>query len=214
MKAFFRKFSAILLAVCTAAALFAIAACGENSDNGEKNEDGKVTYTVTVTCEDNPILLTGVKARLSKADGTVAAESELTDGKATFELDKGSYTVDLVERIADMLSEYVYAQKTVTESTPSVTIEILPAAETGETVSYTVTVMKPDNTPAAGITVQLCGGPKGMCNTARTNDAGIAVFEIAAGEYEVHITPPEGFTFDNNQYKMTAEGGSLTVTLS
>lgn len=212
MRNFLKKFAAFFVAVCTVLSLCALAACGEEGDpNGGATTQ---TYTVTVSCEENPLLLSGVKVRLVSESG-VAGESALTNGKASFTLEKGKYTVELIEVIDDILSDYVYAQTEVTESAPSATIEILPKEETGETVEYRVTVLKPDESPVGELAVQLCGGPKGLCWTARTDAQGVATFNLEAGEYEVHINIlPDGYKFDNNEHKMTAEGGALTVHLT
>ena len=87
----------VLIAAMTVALSLGIVACGE-----EKT----VTYTVTVTCEDESVL-SGVKALLEK-DGKKSEDKALSGGKASFELEAGSYTVVLT----GVPAEYTYEQKT------------------------------------------------------------------------------------------------------
>lgn len=203
----FKRILTIGLALCTLFSLIALTACGDDTT------DKKTTYTVTVTCE-NPLTLNGVKVQLKAADGTVAGESNLSNGVANIELDAGTYTVVLAERLSGVLADYTYDSKTVTAENPSVTVALVSKMENAEKIDYTVTATLPDGTPVADITVQLCGGPVYVCNTATTNSSGVAVFNVPAGDYEVHIEEiewPDGYTFDDNKYKMDENGGSITV---
>lgn len=199
----------IVLSLTFVLGAFAFAACGEG--------DGKVTYTVTLECEDT-LILNGINVQVKNSDGTVVGEQGVKNGSVSFELDKGTYTVDLVDKAGfeHMLDDYVYANATVTAESPSVTIQILPAdAQYGdvEKIAYRVTVLKPDNTPYAGANVQLCGGPLNVCNTATTDDSGVATFSLPAGNYDVHVRVSDGYTFDDTNCKMGSEGGEITVTL-
>lgn len=209
MKAFFRK--TVLLLALVAAFCIGLAAC----DTSQKN----ITYTITADCED-AIILGGVMVQL-KDGTTVAGESKFVNGVATFSLPAATYSVDIVEKsgFEGLLADYRWSMATVTSDSPNATITILSAEEDSdstEKVTYTLTLLYPDKTPASGVMVQLCGGPLNMCNPKKTDASGVAVFELAAGSYEVHIAAgdwPDGYTFDDTEYTMSAAGGSLTVYL-
>lgn len=216
MKPIFKKLIALGLMLCTALSLVLFAACGGSPDEGG---DGTAVYTVTLSCEDNPTIVKGFTVQLKKADGSIAAEARPeANGKVSFTLEKGDYAVNLValDQFKDMImSSYSYPQVQVTANEPNATVKIVPREDETNPVTYTLTVLLPDGSPAANLDVQLCGGPKGMCNPARTGADGKVVYQLAAGEYEVHIdTPPAGCKFSNTQYKMTETGNTLTITLT
>ena len=212
----------LVLSLCLALGVFAFAACGEKDDQGgnggqDGQEDNKVTYTVTLSCEDS-LILNGINVQIKNFDGTVVGEQGVKNGPVSFSLDKGTYTVDLAEKAGfeQMLDDYVYGIATVTAESPSATIEILPADsqyEDAEKIAYRVTVLKPDNTPYVGASVQLCGGPLNVCNNGTTDESGVATFSLPAGDYDVHIRGIDGYTFDETNCKMGSTGGELTVTL-
>lgn len=209
MKGFLKRFA--VFGVLLAALSLCLSACGDNGNTA----DGTTVYKITVTCEDT-MVPDGVKVQMKKSDGTVAAEKTPENGVASFTLESGSYSVVLAElpSLAGLLADYSYAQTTVTAENPNATVEIVPLDTAGETIVYSLTVNMPDGSPAADLTVQLCGGPKGMCNIGMTDGSGKAVFNLPAGEYEVHIdNPPQGTKFDNAEYKMTSAGGDLTIVL-
>lgn len=199
---------ALFMTLCAAVGLFALSACG----------DGSVSYTVTLHCEENSTISNGLIVQLKGEDGSVA-EASPKNGVATFSLASGSYTVGLKCKAGfeDLLNGYSYEVLTLTAEKPSATLEIVPDDADAERVVYSVKVEKPDGTAVAGLEVQLCGGAGDAyaCHQAATDASGVASFELPAGSYDIHIdNPPAGFRFDNNAYKMTAEGGSLTVTLT
>ncbi len=234
MKPIFKKLVSLGLVLCTAFSLATFAACGGSDDEGggsvidgpggsqngnEDTDSAKTVYTVTISCEQNSTIAKGFTVQLKKADGSVAAEAQPgADGKVSFTLEKGDYSVNLIalEQFKDMImSNYSYPQMQVTATKPNVTVQVVPIEDTVDPVTYTLTVLLPNGSPAANLDVQLCGGPKGMCNPARTGADGKVVYHLAAGEYEVHIdTPPAGSKFNNAQYKMTEESNTLTITLS
>ena len=222
MNAFFKKLVLPTLALLAALSL-GLAACDtteDPKDNGDPSKDQNITYTVTANCED-ALILGGVKVQL-KDGATVAGESTFSKGVASFSLPAATYSVDLVEMsgFEGLLAEYRWSWATVTPEAPNATITILSSTDDdggdAEKVTYTLTVLYPDNTPVGGIMVQLCGGPTYMCNPRITDANGVAVFELAAGDYEVHIAKadwPSGYTFDDTEYTMGSTGGSLTVKL-
>ena len=211
MKKIYRLF-ALICALCAAVGVLALSACGDG------NESGTVNYTVTVRCEENTTVPNGLNIRL-KTGETVAAEKSAKGGTVTFALEKGTYTVELVEakNFEGLLLGYTYTPVTLTPDKPTATIDIVPAAEEAENIAYSVKVLKPDGTPAANVRIQLCGGPADAyaCHDGTTGSDGVASFTLLAGNYDIHIdTPPEGFAFDNNAYKMTEKGGSAEVYLT
>ena len=123
-----KLFLFLLVAAMTTALSLGIVACGE--------DEKPVTYTVTVSCEDESAL-SGVKARLDK-DGKKSEEKALSSGKAGFELEAGSYTVVLT----GVPEGYTYEQKTVTESAPNASVTLTKKNDQPADgfVFYTVTV--------------------------------------------------------------------------
>lgn len=227
MKAFFKKIAlptlALVIALCAG-----LAGCDNKTpedptnDKDTTQEPQNITYTVTGECEEG--ILGGLKAQL-KNGTTVAAEStfDKKSGVATFSLPAATYTVDIVEKAGfeGFLEGYRWSMASVTPESPNAKITILSADDDDddtdtEKVTYTLTLLYPDNKPASGVMVQLCGGPNELCNPKKTDEKGVAVFELAAGKYEVHIAQvdwPSGYTFDDKKYTMDAAGGSLTVYL-
>lgn len=206
------KLLMLLLTVCLLTGALALAACGDKDKN--------VTYTIEVQCEDT-VIFGGLSVRLKKENGETAEEKSVPrDGKVTFSLESGTYTADLTAKpgFESIFEDYYYTMATVTADRPAATIEVLPTdAQGAETIGYSVKVLLPDGSPAAALRIQLCGGPSSAyaCHEGVTDENGVASFSLPAGNYDVHIdAPPAGSAFDNNAYKMTAEGGSLTVTLT
>ena len=223
MKALFKKLALLALAIVMALCV-GLAACDTTEDppitDDPSEEPQNITYTITAACED-ALILGGMKVQL-KNGTTVAGEGTFKGGVATFSLPAATYSVDIVERenFEGFLARYRWSMATVTPESPNATITILSVDDDDdsvEKVTYTLTLLYPDNTPAGNVMVQLCGGPSGMCNPKKTDTSGVAVFELAAGTYEVHIAAsdwPSGYTFDDTKYTMGAEGGSLTVYLN
>lgn len=207
MKKFIKSLIVFALTLLVTAGIVALSACGS----------GKLKYTVNVECEDAPLVLGGLEIQLKNSDGAVVAKADAAGGSASFELEKGEYTVILVEKAGfeGLIEDYVYAIKSISESSPTADIRLTPAeGEETEEIEYNVTLVKPDGTPVPLVSVQLCGGPTGSCYSKRTDENGVAAFSLPAGEYEVHIEQKiSGFTFDNNEYKMGSTGGNLTVLL-
>ena len=212
-----KKFRLFILALALTLCFGALAACNHTpSDGGDPDE---VVYTVSVTCEESYVL-EGLKVQLKTADGAVAEEKALPTpnngvSNVSFELPAARYTVNLTAKEGNeqYLRDYVYTLGTLTAINRSALVSLTPADEVSDPVTYTLTVQYPDGTPASAIHVQLCGGPKNVCNAQKTDASGVAVFTLDAGEYEVHISEhPAGYTFDDTQYKMTAENNTLTVS--
>lgn len=217
-------FSLVLLCACekeTAPQGGVIEGPSSEETNGTEPEEPsgteKITYTIELSCTWSSSLYRGFMAELKRADGSVADTAEFGNGgRAELTLEPDTYSVSIVEKdeFKGQLGNYQYAQKTVTKDSPSVKIELTRPDANEETVEYRVTVLDKDGNPVAGLLIQLCGGPKGMCNPARTDDNGVATLNLPAGEYEVHIdAPPQGNKLDGIP-KTSESGGELTVRLS
>ena len=197
-------------AAALAASCLPFAACNSPTPPAPRTN----SYTVTVECEDT-LILSLLEARLTAPDGTVAAHGKLnSEYRVRFDLEGSAYTASLISASTgyDPLSEYNYTPLSLTAEAPSGTITLTEKSEDEENGEYSVTVVTPDGLPFAGaVVVQLCGG-SGICVPLAAN-SGVAVFHIARGVYEVHIDPPEGYTFDDTRYKIGPEDGAIEVTL-
>lgn len=145
-----------------------------------------VTYTVTVSCED---ALTGVKVRILK-DGKQVAEKELTDGKAEFGLEEGTYAATLI----GVPEEYEFTEKTLTKDAPSAEIVITKKQVSPALVTYTVTVTRTvsdvfgntQKTAKAGVKVDLYEGET-LVKSANTDAEGKASFEAEEKTYTAKV---------------------------
>lgn len=205
-------------ALCIAACALFVCAC-----NGkESGAEGQITYSVTVKCDNFPMLLNSVKVQLKDSQGDTVGEKDLsqTDNVASFVLDSGNYDVELVGKTPNTFASYVWSQTKLTAANPSATMDIVSKASISESnkKNYSVTVQYPDGSPVTGIYVQVCGGPNGSCilSESATDSTGKVTYEIAAGEYEIHIKNycPAGYTFDDSQYRLTEAQPDVTVKLT
>ena len=110
----------LLVVSVVCGALFAVA-CDPTDDNG--GNDAKVTYSVTVTLAEDVegVTLTSLKAQWYS--GTTAASDAIAlsgEGKASVELDAGSYTV----KLNGVPASAKYTEATVTAAAPNATIQI------------------------------------------------------------------------------------------
>ena len=130
----------LLFAFVCALCCFAVA-CGDN-ENPPADDDGKVSYSVTVTAEEG-FDISSVKAQWMSGTETASEEIALdAEGKASVELDSGAYTVTL----KGVPSGYTFQPAVVTAENPAATIAI-----TVVTVDYNITVTFPtDITPPVG----------------------------------------------------------------
>ncbi len=198
-----KRIKHLLLLVLAVAMTFVLAlgfaACGE--------EETPVTYSVTVSCDDATVL-SAVKVRLDK-EGKQSEEKALTDGKATFELEAGAYTVVLT----GVPENYTYETKTVTESAPDATVTLTkkndPPAD--GLVSYTVTVTCEDETVLSGVKVKLMLGSDPVEEKELTD--GKASFKLQPGDYTVTLTGvPADYTYETK--KLTEPNSAVTIALT
>ncbi len=194
----FKKLLVLLLAAAALCSLaVGISACADT--------DKTIAYTVTVTCED-PSVLADVKVQLGK-DGTSTEEKPLEAGKATFELEAGSYRVILT----GVPDTYEYPETTLTERSPSATVALTAKQAGEELVTYTVTVVCDDDISLDGVKVQL---KKGAENAGEKElEDGKASFELEAGTYTATLTGcPEDYTYEPQT--LTAVSPAATIRLT
>ncbi len=191
-----KLFLFVLVAAMTVALSLGIASCGE--------EEKPVTYTVTVTCEDESAL-SGVKARLEK-EGKKSEEKALSGGKASFELEAGTYTVVLT----GVPDEYSYETKTVTENAPNASVTLTKKTDPPDgLVFYTVTVTCEDETALSGVKVRLMLGTT-VAEEQPLSD-GKASFKLAPANYTATLTGvPAGYTYEPK----TLVGPNYNVTIA
>lgn len=194
---------------------FSLFAC-DNTNNKDDN-DGKVRYCITVNCADKLVLDTiSVKIVDTNGNDVTKFGGLDTNRQAVFHAKPGTYKVVVV----GALSDYEDVPETfVTPTSLYATVElvkkgsgILPTTK----VEYNITLTLPNGEPVANKTVQLCtlASAGGTCVTAITNEDGIATFSLVPDIYEVHLWEsefPEGFTFDNALYTVTADVREITI---
>ena len=125
MKNLLQKILLAALALCLTFGV--LTACGE-TEQPPKN----VTYVVNVSGADD---LEGVKVNLAKG-GTTAAESALTNGKATFELAEDTYTAT----VKGLPAGYSCSPESATLTASAPTASFTVSAAAAKTFSAEVTV--------------------------------------------------------------------------
>lgn len=210
--------------ICSLLAVFALAlglcACAPQT------EPDPVRYSVTVSCsegftdEEAAEVLEKVSVVFSK-NGTAVDEKTLSADNygsyADFDLAPDEYDVTL----KNVPAEYHIEPETqhVTADKRNIAFDISKEAAVAEQIDYTVTVLDPDGHPMSGITVQFCttagqeGVPYTCTDAPLTDEAGKTTLSRPKYSYDVHINScPEGFTFDNERYKVTPEQPAITVS--
>ena len=166
----------LLFAFVCALCCFAVA-CGDN-ENPPADDDGKVSYSVTVTAEEG-FDISSVKAQWMSGTETASEEIALdAEGKASVELDSGAYTVTL----KGVPSGYTFQPAVVTAENPAATIAI-----TVVTVDYNITVTFPtDITPPQSVKVQLYSGETEV-GAATEITEGKATINVRGGDYTAKV---------------------------
>lgn len=164
-----------------------LAACDDNTPK-------EIAYTITVTSEDASVL-SKIKVKVANADGSVTKQGALTNGKITFTLTEGDYTVTLV----DVPDNYDYTSGQLSATKTECTIDLK--------MVYTVNVTYPEikdvygktfseEGPAANVTVKLYEGElerdlpgdlekATLAATKTTNENGQAKFELTGEIYTI-----------------------------
>lgn len=99
-------------------------------------------------------------------------------------------------------------------STETITSNSVTSSVNSNTVEYSAQVLLPDGSNAnAGLTIQWCGGPQGLCRTADTDANGVAKINLEAYDYDVHVLNcPEEYTCELGLVA-TSNERAITITL-
>lgn len=192
----------VILALCLATCL-TLVAC---------NPDPPATadYSVTVKIGDTP--QSGVSVKLAK-DGAEITQNTGTDGKASFELEKGTYSVSL----SNLPEHYVVpanATLTLTAENPNVTIAL------EKEFAYVVKLVNEDGTAftQSDVSVMACNIDTKNCGNDYYIDAnGIAyLYGYAKANYHVKVLGLNGYAYecDENGYYNGGENSNLTSTVT
>lgn len=176
-----------------------------------------VTYTVTVVCDDD-ISLDGVKVQLKKGAEN-AGEKELEDGKASFELEAGTYTATLT----GCPEEYTYEPQTLTAVSPAATIRLTKQESAAVEVTVSVKAGKDvfgadcPKTPLGNAKVAFYASATDLKPLAEgvTDENGKANFAIPAGVYLANVNGAEIENFKLSgtaaEIELQAQLGSKTA---
>ncbi len=161
----------------------------------------EVEFVVTVTCADD--VLSGVTVQLLQGE-TVAAEQPLKEGKATFSLHAGTYTVKLKGLPAD----YAYEEVQLTPLSQSATVAVTHAA--AGKIEYRITVLCADDV-LRGVRVRLLADGNPVAEEALEN--GKATFLLAEGSYDVALVNlPAGYSHGAARVTKDAPQATVRVT--
>lgn len=199
-----KKFVLLIALVCTVICCVAFAACV-----GGGKGDEKVTYSVTVTCDDSDLNLTAVTAQW-KSGETVKESAKLdAEGKASVKLEKGNYTVTL----AGELDEYTFTAASVTETKTDATITLTKKTAEEETATYTLTVTCDDDLDLTTVTAQWLSGKTVIHSVALTAD-GKASAELEKGNYTVALVGLSYFDYSCEIASVTAENTAAEIAIT
>jgi hypothetical protein len=199
------------LTLCTT---FAFVSCGDDNETDKDNsdndgntpgeDDGKITYTVTVKDEAGNAIK-GVKVQL-KLDNVAPIGNAVTtgdDGVATFSVkNEGAYfaSVSLVPQ-GFVLPE---SGTKLVDNAATVILEKLP--------EYTVYVKDASGNAIAGVGVQICS-LSGACQLPKITDAeGKIVSNLAQDSYQAKITSaPDEYVYTAEYFILT--DNTVTIIL-
>ncbi len=78
---------------------------------------------------------------------------------------------------------------------------------------YQIQVLDQDGYPVQGVAVQFCSDEQ--CMLGKTDEEGIAVFDVPAGSYTIHLLKvPAGYEKDSREYDAPETPDLVTLTLS
>ncbi|MCH5157173.1 MAG: hypothetical protein J1G02_04785 [Clostridiales bacterium] len=167
------------------------------------------TYTVSVTCDDSELDLTGITAVWKSGDVTKGSAKLSAAGVASVTLDKGSYTVTLT---GEALSAYNFSDASVNESNTNANIALTKKGPA--MISYTVSVTTNDSELNLTTLAVQWVGSAGTQSSLLGAD-GKASVTLVEGEYTVTIV---GLTkADYYQYSdatVTADAPHAEITLT
>ncbi|MDE7372646.1 MAG: hypothetical protein K2N18_01135, partial [Clostridia bacterium] len=192
----------VILALCLATCLTLVACNPKPSATAD--------YSVTVKIGDAP--QSGVSVKLAK-DGAEITQVTGTDGKASFELEKGTYTVSL----SNLPEHYVVpstATLTVSEENPDLTITL------EKEFAYVVKLVNADGTAftQSGVRVQICNTETlNCCNPVDIDANGVAyIYGWDKAKYNVAVLNLNGYAYecDEHDYYIVGENHNLTATIT
>lgn len=184
-----KKFLLWTLIICFAIATATLTACDDN---------GRTNYTVTVTCDDASAL-TDAKVQLLNENGSVAAESKLTDGKAIFSLKASNYTAIVVGLPSNYAAESQSLSAKVTSCTIAVNITYTVSVTYPELRDVYGNIVHREGEAAQGVTVALYEGKladdrgtalegKTPADTKTTGPNGKATFQLDGDIYTIVLS--------------------------
>ena len=208
------------LSLCVAlGAGMAAVACGETAAEN-------ITYTINIEA-DEPSALADMKVLFFSDDNSKSVS--LSGTSASVELPEGNYTAYLTGRLPGYT--YTPVKLSKAQTTATLYVEEAQSDESGK-VAYQFLVLFPGGEQVFKggdeNDVQVCTseGQEGVnyaCYNCYFDDMYMArlnmsdgAFMIFAGRYDIHFLEenwPEGYTFDETQYKTSNVGGFYSVEL-
>lgn len=173
----------VLVVLMMMVSLFGLVACGKNTSNG---------YEITIKNQSS--WSEAAVVEYYDMSGTLKAEAEIKNGKASADLEEGSYIV----QIKDAPESVDYNIVVLTSSSKSQTITLTNAEKSGYTqysnkFVFSCGAIALDNgVPKQGLNVEMCtlGDDEllGIClRPVPTNKNGLAQIKVSAMEYHVTI---------------------------
>lgn len=99
-----------------------------------------------------------------------------------------------------------------TAATPTTTTTVPTTTVSDGKVTYKVTVTDETGTPVAGAMIQMC---KDACVPGRTNDQGVAEFNLEKDSYKVSfLAMPEGYAYADEKTEFYFADGALELTIA
>ncbi len=223
MKTTRKLISAILAAVLCLSLAFTLISCGETPDNGGgTNDDGKPTYTVTVT-DTSGAPIEGVKLMIS--DGASIFENKTTDkdGKASLALDAENTALGVMITTCDGYEKPTPSSgvfHAVFGNSKEITVKL--SEKVTEMIEYTVKVVDQNGDAVEGVKLQICHSACVTCEELTGTD-GITKQKLEAAKCNVTLkvgvlSVPEGYSIPDatidGQYHAKIEVGETEVTVT
>lgn len=207
-----KKIIALMLALMT---VFAFVSCGgDDEGEGADSQQKAYSYSVKIMAGTTPIVGAKVDLRNASADVKKLIETDVNGEAAyTSTTEISGAWVAKITSIPDVygVAKDEYLGKEYTLTNGSVTVEFAQV----ELPKFEIKVVDQNGDAVAGVKIQLCSGE--ICNVPRdTNDAGVAEFDYAVGDYTAKIfSLPDGYSVDDMEAKYTFNADlecTITVT--
>lgn len=168
-------------------------------------EKYQVTFTVTFDDNGTPTAVEGAKITITGVTGTLTTDA---DGKATIELENGTYTYSVEATDYISIADATF----LVEDAPAnvdVTLELIPIPDL-YLVTFTVT-FDDDGTPAAveGAEINITG----VTGTLTTDVAGVATIELESGIYTYAVEATGFVSVVDASFEVEDAPASVDVTL-